>query len=158
MMLTSAAACRLNVAHIMPDWPVLVLVFLGIRRDPVGLCAVAVALGYLVDRQALAPVGLHEVSLTVCAMTVYMVSGHLVGSGAIFFAMITTCAVTLHHLLVLALLWWQRGAAGFSSWATALLLPDALATAFVALCLYSPMVWLERRLTQDRREGLVWRA
>lgn len=158
MMLTSAVAARCNVAHVVPDWPVLVLVFLGIRRDPVGLCAVGVSLGYLLDRQALAPVGLHEVSLSVCAMVVYMVSGHLVGSGALFYAMITATGVMLHHVLVWGLLFWQRGTAGFASWATALLIPDAIATAFVALILYAPMVWLELRLTQSRREGLSWRS
>ncbi|HET6344738.1 MAG TPA: hypothetical protein VFH51_07385, partial [Myxococcota bacterium] len=124
---------------------------------PIPLAFTGMVLGYLVGRQALAPVGLHEIALVLCSVGVYLAAGHLSGSGALFFALTSGVAVVAYHLIIFGLLLWQRGHAGFSSWATALLLPSALATAFVALLCHGPMVWLERRLTQDKREGLAWR-
>ena len=140
----------------MPDMTVIVVCFLALRRDPVSLTVVATFLGYLAGRQALAPSGLHETALIFTALGVYFAAGSLAGGGGLFFAFASGVAVMCYHALLFVLIYWQRGMAGFASWATAMLVPDGLATCFVALLCYLPMCWLDRRLTQDKREGLAW--
>ncbi len=156
-LICSAWATRLAVAHVLPDMAVLVVVFLAMRRSALAVVVTALTLGYLRGRLALAPVGHSETSLVLCALGTYLATGHLAGSGAVFFALSTAGALTATHALEALLLVWQRGSAGFSSWATALLLPAALATGLLALVLHPFLVWLERRLTPDSRVGLLWR-
>lgn len=153
----SALGARTGGAHVLPDFPVIVVVFLAMRREPVPVALSALALGYLAGRQALAPMGLQEVSLVLVAMGVYLAAGNLSGNGGLFFGFICAVAVMGYHLLLFAMLLWQRGQAGFASWATAVLLPDGLATFLLAIVCHPFMLLLERRLTQDKREGLSWR-
>ena len=141
----------------MPDVAILVTVFIAMRREPMPLTLTALALGYCVGRQALAPVGLHETALVTVAIGVYLAAGNLVGSGGLFFGFTCAVAAMAYHAVVFALLFWQRGSAGFSSWATAILVPSGLATCMAAFICHPFMLWLERRLTQDKREGLTWR-
>lgn len=158
MVILDALGARLNLAHVMPDWPALVLAFLSLRRGPAGLCSTAFVLGYLLERTALAPVGLHEYSLVFAALIIYLVSGHLSGSGGVFLGLSAMVTTILHEVTAALLLWWQRGTVGFSSWATALLLPEALTTALLGVVCYGLMQTIERRLTPDKHEGLMWRS
>lgn len=156
-LLCSAFAARLHWAHVIPDVPVLVVVYLALHREPVRVAPIAAALGYLVGQQALAPIGLHETALVLCAVTMAIAAGSIAAGGALFYAAASAAAVVGYHLLLGLLVFWQRGVVGFSSWATALLLPAALATALLGLLLYPLFAALERRLTTDPREGLLWR-
>lgn len=153
----SAVSTRIPFAHVMPDMAVVVVVFLATRRDPITVVGAAVCLGYLTGRAALAPVGLHELALMVCGIGVYLAAGNLAGSGGVFFTLACGVAVAGYHLAVFGLILWQRGRAGFSSWATASLVPDALVTMVAAVICFPFMQWLEKRLVQDKREGLTWR-
>lgn len=157
MTLFSALGTRLGFAHVMPDTTVIVIVFLALRREPLAVVAAAFLLGYLTDRAALAPDGLHEVALVMVTLGVYAGAGALSNTGTLFFGMVCSGAVMAYQALVFALVLWQKGAAGFASWTTASLIPTAFVTFMLALILHRPMVWLDRRLTQDKREGLVWR-
>jgi len=152
----TALAARIQIGHVLPDAAVVTIVFLALRREPIPLALTALALGYLVGRQALAPVGLHEIALTVCAVAVYMVSGRLAARGAAFCAFATAVTAVGYHVLLFALLSTVRGDAGFSSWATALLVPASLATGLLALISYPFMMLIERKLTPEVREGLSW--
>jgi hypothetical protein len=153
----TAVGSRFALGHVIPDMAVITIVFLALRREPIVLAVSAICLGYLVGRQAVAPVGLHESSLVACAVAVYLVAGHLAGSGGFFFAMVSGAAAMLHHAILFLLVYWMRGSAGFSSWATAILLPSGFATFVVSWASYPFMQWLERRFTQDRSEELSWR-
>ena len=153
----TAVASRLGPAHLLPDCAVIVVAFVALRREPIPVVLTAVLVGYWVGRQAAAPIGLHETALVLCAIAVYNVSGQLTGSGGLFFAFVSGSTVIGFHLAVFLLLAWVRGAAGFSSWATALYLPSAIATSLLAWVSYRPMLWLEGRLTVEQREGLQWR-
>lgn len=157
MTLFSALGSRLGIAHILPDITIIVVVFLALRREPLSVVGVAFLLGYLTDRAALAPDGLHEMALVMVALGVYVGAGALSNSGTIFFGMVCAAAVMGYQALVFALVLWQKGAAGFASWTTASLIPTAFATFVVALACHRPMLWLDKRLTQDKREGLAWR-
>jgi hypothetical protein len=149
-------AARIDAWHVIPDAAVMTVVFLGLRREPLPLALTALLLGHLVGRQALAPFGLHETALTACAVSVYLASGNLRGGGPVYFAIVSGVACGGYHLL-LFLLALASGHAGFSSWATAALVPSALATGLLALVSY-PWMWrLERRLSPEKREGLAWR-
>lgn len=156
MTLQTAMAVHLAPGYVMPDPVVVVVVFLALRREPVSVALMALALGYLVGRQALAPTGLHEVAMVVTAVGVYIIAGHLAGNGTLFFAMICGVAVMSYHLLVYALLLVVRGHAGFATWATALLVPQALLTSVLALVSHRPMAALEARLSPRQHEGLTW--
>lgn len=152
----TALAARIQLGHVLPDAAVVTVVFLALRREPIPLAFTALVLGYLVGRQALAPVGLHEVALTGCAVAVYMVSGRLAAGGAGFCAFATAVAAVGYHVLLFVLLTAVRGEAGFSSWATALLIPASLTTGLLALISYPFMMVIERKLTPVVHEGLSW--
>ena len=152
----TAVAARAAPAWTFPDASIVVIAFLALRRNAVWLLLVALSVGYLLGRAALAPVGLHETALAVSAFVLYLTSGRLAGGGAFFFALISGAAVILFHLLLLLLLLLFRGHVGFSSWSTALLIPSAVATGALALVAYRPMSWLEKKLSPERREGLQW--
>ena len=153
----SAVSSRLRVGHLVPDAAVVTIVFLALRREPVIVTMTALALGYLVGREALAPVGLHETALVGCAVGVYITSGALTGSGPLFFAAMSGGVTIFYHLLLFLLLFVFRGTAGFSSLSSAVLLPNALLTTLLALLSYGGLSALERRLATDRREALSWR-
>ncbi|MEE8410212.1 MAG: hypothetical protein V3T05_11445 [Myxococcota bacterium] len=153
----TALGARIAPGGVIPDAAIVALVFLGLRREPIPVVVSAIVLGYLVGRQAMAPVGLHETAMVACAIGVYMVSGHLVGSGPLFFAMVAGAAEIGFHILLYGLAYLVGGRAGFVSWATAVLVPSAGATGLLALISYPWMIRLERRLSTERHEGLVWR-
>lgn len=155
--LDTALALRLGPAYIFPDAAVVVLVFLSLHRQPIPMAIAAAAFGYLVGRQAGAPVGLHESAMVITAIGVYVVAGHLAGSGALFFGMITAAATVGYHAALFVLLYVFRGEVGFSSWATTILLLNGLATGTMALIFHRPMQWIERKMAVETYEGLQWR-
>ena len=157
LLLCSALGARLQVAHVLPDVPLLVVIFLSMRRGPLMVAATGLALGFLAGQQALAPVGLHETALTLCGVGMVVAAGNIAAGGSAFYGMAVAVAALGHQLLLASLVYWERGSVGFSSWATALLLPGALCTAGVGLLLHPLLLALERRLTSDTREGLLWR-
>lgn len=150
-------AARLSPGYVCPDAAIVALCFVALHHKPIPTVSTALVLGYLVGRHAAAPLGLHETALICCAMAIYLTSGKLAGSGAFFFA--SACGATLiaFHLLLYLLLMLGRGQAGFSSWGTAIILPNAVVTALLGLASYRPMLWLESRLSEKPREGLQWR-
>lgn len=152
----TALSSRLGVGHVMPDAAIVTVVFVALRREPWAVAITALALGYLVGRQAVAPVGLHETALVACAVVVYVTSGHIAGGGPAFFAAASAVAVAGYHVLLFALTVAGRGDAGFSSWATAVLVPDALLTALLALFSHPWMAWLDLKLAPEKHEGLAW--
>ena len=90
-------------------------------------------------------------------MGVYLISGNLAASGAAFFAVVAGVAVMGYHVTLYLFAWLVRDSAGFSSWATAALVPSAVATSVLALISYPWMDRLERWLNPERHEGLSWR-
>jgi hypothetical protein len=62
-----------------------------------------------------------------------------------------------YHVLLVLLLVWQGHEVGFSSWATASLLPPALLTGFWGWALCRPFERLDDWLAPRRPEGLQWR-
>ncbi|OGR08451.1 MAG: hypothetical protein A2341_17310 [Deltaproteobacteria bacterium RIFOXYB12_FULL_58_9] len=153
----TSLAARLSFGHLVPDAAVVTVVFLALRREPVVVTATALAIGYLVGRQALAPVGLHEVALVGCAVIAYLASGHIAGSGPAFLAVASAMGLVAYHVLLYLLLSLGRDQVGFSSWATAMLLPNAVITGVLAFVSYPGLAALERKLTPETHEGLAWR-
>jgi hypothetical protein len=152
----TAVGSRVSLGHVIPDAALITVAFIAVRREPIPVVGSALLLGYLVGRQALAPTGAHEVALVACAIGCYMASGQIAGSGTLFFALLAGAATMAYHAVLFFLLASGRGAAGFSGWATAALVPSGLATAVVALLAYRPMLWLDGKLATERREDLGW--
>ncbi|MBI5507561.1 MAG: hypothetical protein HY903_02290 [Deltaproteobacteria bacterium] len=153
----SAVAAKIRVAHLVPDAAIVTVVFLALRRDPLLITLTALTLGYLVGRECVAPVGLHETALVGCAVSVYLASGALTGSGPLFFAVVCGGATIGYQLLLFVLLFAFRGTASFPGWPTMLLLPSAVATGLLALLSYGGLNALDRRLAADHHEALSWR-
>lgn len=153
----TALGAHLQAGHLIPDAAVVTVVFLALRREPLPLVVAALALGYLSGRQALAPSGLHETVLVLCALVVYFAGGAIAGGGAMFFALASGGAVMLYHLLLFVLGRVGGGELGFTGWTTAALLPSGFVTAALALVSYPAMNALERRLSSEEREELSWR-
>ena len=61
-----------------------------------------------------------------------------------------------YHLVLVLLLMTQSYPVGFSSWATALLLPQALLSGLLSLVCYRPFAALDAWLTPQTAEGLQW--
>ena len=91
-----------------------------------------------------------------CALVVYMTAGSVAASGVAFFALASGGTVMLYHLLLFILTRVFGGAAGFAGWATAMLVPDAVATAALALVSHPVLAAIERRISADQREELSW--
>ena len=144
-------------SHVIPNVAIIVIFFLGMRLGPVPLCAAALSLGYFVGRHALAPGGLHEAALILCAVGVYRMSGSFIGGGAFFFGIVTAVVAVIYDGLLFSMVYLTWDDASFSSWATALLIPGAVVTGLLAAMIYRPMQWLDGHLTPKRREGLLWR-
>ena len=144
-------------AHIIPDAAIVTVVFLGMRLNPVPLCIGAVCLGYIVSRQVVGPVGLHEFALGLCAVWAYQMSGSFSGGGAAFFGVVTTLISALHHGVLFLMVWLVQGEVVFSSWATATLIPGAVATGFLGAILYHPMLFIDQFLEPKGHGGLSWR-
>ncbi len=155
--LWTAIGSRLNFGHVLPDAAVVTVAFVALRREPILAAVTALVLGYLVGRQALAPVGLHETTLVACAVGVYMTSGRIAGSGAFFFAAAAAATLVAYHLTLFLLMTTIGEQARFAGWATAILIPNAALTGLLALISYPWMTWLERKLVPSPREGLSWR-
>ena len=155
--MSSALAHKVLPYHVVPDVALIVAVFLALRREPIPMALSALALGYFSGRLALAPVGLCEGSLILCAIWTYRGSGSVDGSGSVFFGMMCGAMVCVYHALMFGLLLLVRGEAGFASWATASLIPTAVSTFIVATLMHRPMEWLERLVAPAPRSGLSWR-
>lgn len=158
VVLWTALGSRLAPGYVMPDAAMVVIVFVALYRQPVGAMVVAAVLGYLCGRQALAPVGLHELACVVVAIGAYIMSGQLVAGGPIFYAVAVAGATMAYHALLFLLLYLFRGVAAFPSWATASLVLSGALTGVLALVSYPVLRWVESRLSEEqRREGLQWR-
>ena len=155
--MSSALAHKVLPYHVVPDVALIVAVFLALRREPIPMALSALALGYFSGRLALAPVGLCEGSLILCAIWAYRGSGSVDGSGSVFFGMMCGAMVCVYHALMFGLLLLVRGEAGFASWATASLIPTAVSTFIVATLMHRPMERLERLVAPAPRSGLSWR-
>ncbi len=156
MAVWSAVGSRAGATHLFPDAVAITVAFVALRREPIPTAAAALALGYLAGRQALAPVGAHEATLVLCAVGVYMISGRLAGSGALFFGVVAGATQIAYHGTLFLLSYAAQGNAGFTSLATALLLPGALVTGLVAVLSYPVMMRIERRLMPEVHEELSW--
>jgi hypothetical protein len=152
----TAAGAHVGLGHVFPDAGIVVVVWVALRREPIAVTLTALAVGYFAGRQALAPLGLHEAVMVGCALTVYLTGGSLAGSGVRFYALASGGTVMLYHAALYLVSRALGGQAGFSGWATALLIPNGLATALLALAYFPLLAAVERRLTEDRREELSW--
>lgn len=156
-VLTSALAARLAFAHVMPNLALVVVVFLAVRKEAPEICLVAVALGHGIGLQAIAPAGLHETALTAVALGAFLVSGNLSATGGLYVGCVACISEIAYHIALVLLLVWQGYEVGFSSWATAALLPQAAFTGLCGWALYRPLERLDESLTPRRTEGLQWR-
>lgn len=152
--LVTSIATKIPLAYVMPEVVVVVAVFLAFERQAWTLVVCCLVLGYLVGRSALAPVGLHGLSLSITALGVQTLVGSISGGGRSFFAGCVTVATAIYHATVFSLLLVVRGHAVFPTWSTALLLPSALLTGALALVAYPSMLAFERRISTDQRESL----
>jgi hypothetical protein len=157
MIVWTALGSRIGVAHLLPDAGIVVIVFIALRRDPITVAVVSLCLGYLAGRQALAPVGQHEIAAMLCAIGAYLAGGSIAGSGAAFFALASGGAVGFYHLVIYLLGLMFGEGAGFPGWATATLVPSGLLTAGLAMLSHPLLSAIDRRLSADSREELSWR-
>ena len=156
LVLCSALAARLPPLLLLPDVPLLVVAFLGIRRSARNAALVAFALGYGVDVMSHAPLGLHQTALVATALLVWLVGEHVGGTGAVHFALVTGVAQLAYHVALLGLLCGQGRPVGFVSWPAALLLPQAALTSCAAWLSYRRLLALHRRLSPHPRRDLQW--
>lgn len=152
----TAFGARFQCAHVLPDAVAATVVFLAFRRTPVQVCLTTLMLGYLLGRQAVAPVGLHETALVVTGLFIYLAAGNLAGSGVLFFALASGGAAMLYPLLTKLVAWLFGNEIHFTGWATASLLPMGLATAVFALATHWFMARVDKRLEPAQREELSW--
>lgn len=156
-LVAAACASRLHVAHLLPNVALVVVVFLAMRRRIAEVSLVALALGYLVGAQALAPVGLHELALVAVGLGAGVVGGSLRATGKNYVACVSGLGDVAYHVLLLLLLMSQDRPVGFSSWPAALLVPQAALTAALAWALHPALHRLDLALTPRGPVGLSWR-
>jgi hypothetical protein len=152
----SALAARSTLLHVLPDLALIVLVFLAMRREAPEVAASALVLGFVMGTLALAPPGLHEAACALVALGVFLVTGSLAGAGAGYFALVVGTAEVALHVTLALLAMAQHMHVGFSSLATALLLPQALLTSGLAWALYGALQRLDAWLSPRAPEGLQW--
>lgn len=152
----AALHARWHTAHLMPNGALVVVVFLALRRAAPAACVTAWVLGDILGVMAAAPQGLHALALMGVALGCYGVSGRLDATGGGYNALITVAADMAYHLLLVLLLMAQSYPVGFSSWATALLLPQALLSGLLSLACYRLFSALDAWLTPQTAEGLQW--
>ncbi|MBN1960064.1 MAG: hypothetical protein JW841_03895 [Deltaproteobacteria bacterium] len=156
MTIITALGSRFTIGHLLPDISVVIVVFIAIRREIIPVIITATIIGYFEGQQALAPIGLHEMALTICALFVYLTVGNLAGNGPRFFALTCGGIVMLYHLLLYIIINIFGNAVGFSSWVTSILLPSALVTAMLALIVRPLLMFVERKLYAQQHEELSW--
>ena len=152
----SSLASMWHVQYVFPQWFLIVMMFVAINRELFSALGVAVVLGGIVGRFALAPWGLYELSLIVTSVIVFRFSATLSGRGAFFFGVLCTVASVGFQIGTLSLLSLIRDHVGFASPATAALLPTGIVTGVVAVLSYGFFGRLEKRLEPTKREGLKW--
>ncbi len=155
--LCSGLACRLGVGHLVPDVALVVAVYISLHRSLTSTALAACVLTCLCTRQTLAADGLLQAASLVVVVGTYLSASSLSGGGSLLFAATCGLAVIVLHALVYVLLLWQQGHAGFASWASATLVLSGLCTSLVALLLHPLLQRLDRRLRQNKHEGLMWR-
>lgn len=156
-VMTTAVAAEVGVAHLLPEVVVIVAVFLALEREGPTLVASCLAMGYLVGRASLAPLGLHELSLAATALGIHLVVGSITPGGRGFFTVTVALATMVYHTLTFLLLLGFRGNASFPTWTAAILVPNALLTAGLALLAYPWLDALERWVSPQQRETLSFR-
>ncbi len=156
LAVVTAASSRMAPGYVAPEPAVIVVVFVALRREPIMVAVISLSVGYMLGRQAAAPLGLHETTMVASGVAAYIASGRLAAGGALFFAVLCGFMTMASQLLAALLLQWGMGHVGFSSQATMLLLPQALLTSVLALVLYRSLDWLDARFSNDTHEELPW--
>lgn len=152
----TALASMWHVEYVYPQWFLIVMMFVAINRELFSALGVAVALGVVMGRFALAPWGLYELSLIVTTVIVFRFSSTLSGRGAIFFGVLCMISSIGFQIGILSLLTLARDHVGFASSATAALLPTGVVTGAVGALAYERFRRIEKRLEPSKREGLKW--
>ncbi|MEC8049734.1 MAG: hypothetical protein VX210_03000 [Myxococcota bacterium] len=152
----TSLASMWHVEYVFPQWFLVVMMFVAVNRELFSALGVAVLLGVVVGRFALAPWGLYELSLIVTSVIVFRFSATLSGRGAIFFGVLCIVASIGFQIGTLSLLSLVRDHVGFASPATAALFPTGFATGLVAALSHGLFVRIEKRLEPTKREGLKW--
>lgn len=156
-IIAAACASRAHLAHLTPNCTLVVVVFLAMRHGVGEVSAVALVQGYLIDSLALAPMGLHALALTMTALGAFVVGGSLRATGRNYVACVSGLADIAYHVALLLLLMSQDRPVGFSSWAAALLVPQAALTAATAWVLHPLLRAIDSALTPRGPVGLSWR-
>lgn len=157
LLCASAVGAKVHMYGLLPSIPLVVVVFVAMHREPIGMLWICLGLGYLLDRSCGAPVGLHEICFVVLGTLLSLFTGSLVGQGRLFYACMCVLASCGEHLLLALLLWWQRGDVAIPSTLHASLLPAGCWTGCWGWLLYPWWQRLERRLTPVHRGDLLWR-
>ena len=155
--LVTGLAAGVGLESHVPDLVIVVLAFLALRASPLEYGVFAWVAGYIVGRQAAAPVGVHEFSLMATAVAMHVVVGNITGRSRAFFAMACALALVAYHGMVYVLLLGVRGTAGFASFADALLVHNALLTGAAGALLERWLARVDTRLVDAKREELSWR-
>ena len=149
---------RIGFEYVIPDFAVIIVAFIAMRRNMLALVLVTFCLGYLAGRQALAPTGLHESAMTLAGLSLYFALGHLTVDNRFFFALLSGVTVMTYHVFLFSISSFFAEHTHFSSWATAILFPTGLTTAIFALLGYSFLCWFDCRIRTDAQEVfLSWR-
>ncbi|MDP7040863.1 MAG: hypothetical protein QGI45_17035 [Myxococcota bacterium] len=149
---------RIGFEYVIPDFAIIIVAFIALRRNMLALVWVTFCLGYIAGRQALAPTGLHESAMTLAGLSIYFALGHLTLDNRFFFAFLSGVAVITYHLFLFSISWSFAEYTHFSSWATAMLFPAGLATAGFALLGYPFLRWIDYRISSEAQEVfLSWR-
>lgn len=155
-LVSNSVAARLGATPV-PDWGVLMLVFLTPRRSPLWIMLLALTWGYLCGQEAGAPVGVYELALTTSAFLVYLLSGSLAAEGHFFYATASTGMWVLLQFILAVLKSLSLGTVNFSILLTSNMFFGSFGVFCFAALLYPLFVWFENRFVQNDREGLLWR-
>ena len=142
--------------NLVPDFCVMVLVFLSAKRDISHLVFLGLFFGYINGRMALAPPGLHEVAFIITTLVVYRLGGQFFVEGRWFFGVQVALSLMLYHASLFILSYAVRGFVGVGSFAAISLVPAGLVNGISAVILYSLFIRIEKVFKQTKQSGLTW--
>ncbi len=149
-----AILSRWSLAWVAPDPLLVVVIFVALHRPLIYVGVMALLGGMLAGSLAVAPPGIHELAFALCALWINRMSARLSRGGTLYFATLCLMAAAVKTMLVAGLLKIGGLQVGFSSWATAAILPGAFCTAVLGLLAYGPLSALEEARAKDRT-GMV---
>jgi rod shape-determining protein MreD len=155
-LVSTSVALYVSPSYILPELPIIVVVYLSLHYPLAHVSLAALALGFTIGSQSGSVLGLHEAALAVSGMIVHLSSGRLAGHGPFFFALITGATTIGYHLSLMLMMTVAQQKVGFASVWTALLAPNAIATSICAFILYSPFLAIDKSLSPQRSEVLSW--